>query len=143
MRNLSPPSLPCMCASFRRASRVLSQRYDEAMRPLGFTIAQFTILQALSLTGEVRQARLGEILAIDSTTLTRTLELMVRRGWIVKRFGKDRRERFIGPSKLGKREFDRALPAWQKVQEQLRTQMGEKRWKTLFNLTTDVTAMAT
>ena len=60
-----------MCANFRRAARALTQCYDEAFRPLGLTITQFTILQALSLAGEITQGTLGEILAMDSTTLTR------------------------------------------------------------------------
>jgi hypothetical protein len=42
------PNLPCMCASFRRAARVLTQLYDDALRPLGLRTTQFTILQALS-----------------------------------------------------------------------------------------------
>ncbi len=70
------PNLPCMCASFRRASRALTQLYDEALRPVGLRATQFTILQALSLTGEVSQGELAQILAMDSTTLTRTLRIM-------------------------------------------------------------------
>ncbi len=78
------PALECLCASFRRASRALTQLYDDALRPLGLTPTQFTILQALSLTGTVHQGRLGEILAMDSTTLTRTLNIMARHGWVEK-----------------------------------------------------------
>ena len=55
------PALSCMCASLRRASRVLTQHYDEAMRPLGLRATQFTILQALSLVGEISQGRLGRL----------------------------------------------------------------------------------
>ena len=79
-----PATIPlsCLCSSFRRASRVLTQHYQTAMRSLGLKATQFTLLQALSHTGEVSQGRLGEILAIDSTTLTRTLAIMERRGWI-------------------------------------------------------------
>ena len=76
MSKLSIPMLPCMCATFRRSARAVTQHYDEALRPLGLRATQFTILQALSLTGEVSQGELGEILAMDSTTLTRTLEIM-------------------------------------------------------------------
>src|SRR5690348_10334206 len=62
------PSLPCFCASLRRASRALTQVYEQALRPLGLRGTQFTILQALSLAGEVPQGELGRILAMDSTT---------------------------------------------------------------------------
>ena len=58
------PALACMCASLRRASRVLTQQYDEALRPLGLRATQFTVLQALSIVEEVSQGRLGEILAM-------------------------------------------------------------------------------
>ena len=79
-----PPTvaLPCMCASFRRAARALTQVYDKALRPYGLRATQFTILQALSLTGENSQGNLGSLLMLDSTTLTRTLRLMRTYGWI-------------------------------------------------------------
>jgi DNA-binding MarR family transcriptional regulator len=134
------PPLACMCASFRRASRALTQHYEDALRPLGLRATQFTILQALSLTGEVSQGKLGDILALDTTTLTRTLEIMIGREWIVKRQGKDRRERYLRLSNAGLAELKRALPYWERVQKNLRKQLGNKRWDKLLNLTNRVTA---
>ena len=110
------------------------------MRPLGVRGTQFTLLQALSHAGEVSQKTLGEILAIDSTTLTRTLAIMERQGWIGSRSGEDRRERLLSLSKTGKAEYKRALPRWEKVQRELRARFGEKRWNELLNLTNQVTA---
>ncbi len=135
--------LPCLSASFRRASRVLTQHYETAIRPLGLRGTQFTLLQALSLTGEVSQGKLGEILGIDSTTLTRTLAIMERRGWVASRSGEDRRERLLSLSKAGKAEYKRALPYWEKVQQELRARFGYKRWNELLNLTNQVTAEVT
>ena len=135
--------LPCLSASFRRTARVLNQHYEEALRPLGLRGTQFTLLQALSHTGEVSQGRLGEILAIDSTTLTRTLAIIERQGWIFSRPGDDRRERLLSLSKAGKAEYKRALPYWEKVQQELRARFGDKRWKQLFDLTNQVTAEVT
>ena len=135
--------LPCLSASFRRASRVLTQHYETAIRPLGLRGTQFTLLQALSLTGEVSQGKLGEILGIDSTTLTRTLAIMERRGWIASRSGEDRRERLLSLSKTGRAEYKHALPYWEKVQQELRARFGYKRWNELLNLTNQVTAEVT
>jgi DNA-binding MarR family transcriptional regulator len=143
MNKLAAIPLPCLSASFRRAARVLNQHYEEALRPLGLRGTQFTLLQAFSLTGEVSQGKLGEILSIDSTTLTRTLAIMERQGWISSRPGDDRRERLLTLSKAGVAEYKRALPHWQKVQQQLRTRFGDQRWKALFNLTNQVTAELT
>jgi DNA-binding MarR family transcriptional regulator len=136
-------ALPCMGASFRRASRVLTQYYDTALRPLGLRATQFTLLQALTQAGEVSQKTLGEILVIDSTTLTRTLAIMGRRGWIASRSGEDRRERWLSLSEAGRAEFQRARPHWEKVQQGLRARLGNKRWNQFLNLTNGVTAAVT
>ena len=137
------PKLPCMCANFRRTTRALTQLYENALRPLGLRATQFTILQALSLAGEVTQSQLGGILAMDSTTLTRTLRIMDREGWIVEHRGQDQRERRLRLSKAGETQFKRALPAWEKVQSQLRRQLGEQSWKNLLEITHQVTELVT
>jgi len=137
------PVLPCMCGNFRRTARALTQLYDQALRPLGLRATQFTILQFLSLAGEVSQGHLGEMLAMDSTTLTRTLEIMARRGWIAERRGEDRRERWLRLAKAGEAQLHRALPAWEKVQTRLRRQVGEQAWKNLLQLTNQVAELVT
>lgn len=143
MSNPALPNLPCMCATLRRCTRALTQHYEDALRPLGLRGSQFTILQALELAGEVSQGQLGEILAMDSTTLTRTLDIMGRHGWITKRSGRDRRERRLRLAKAGKVQLDRGLPAWQKVQSRLRRQLGDRRWDQLMKLTNEVTSTVT
>ena len=141
MKSLTIPTLPCMCANLRRAARALTQRYDEALRPLGLTITQFTILQALSLAGEITQGRLGEILVMDSTTLTRTLGVMNRQGWIAKNYGTDQRERRLRLTRVGISEFNHAVPHWQSAQEALRVRLGKQRWDDLTELINDTTSM--
>ncbi|MFB3916746.1 MAG: MarR family winged helix-turn-helix transcriptional regulator [Terriglobales bacterium] len=143
MSKTTRPSLPCMCASFRRVSRALTQLYDEALRPLGLRVTQFTVLQVLARRGEVSQGELGQMLAMDSTTLTRTLDIMCGRGWIVKRRGKDRRERLLSLSRAGRGQLKRAIPAWEKAQAQLHSQVGEARWEELLQLTSELTNVVT
>ena len=135
--------LPCLCGSFRRTSRALTQLYEEALRPLELRATQFTILQALSLAGEVSQGQLGEMLAMDSTSLTRTLAIMRRQGWIAERRGEDRRERWLRLANAGEVKLRRALPVWEKVQSRLRRQLGEQAWDNLLQLTYQVTSLVT
>ncbi len=137
------PALPCLCGSIRRTSRALTQFYEDALRPYGLRATQLTILQALSRTGEVSQRELGKILAMDSTSLTRTLRIMRREGWIVERPGKDRRERLLRMSEGGDKELKRVLPVWEQVQTGLRRQLGEQTWNQLFQLTNEVTRVVT
>ena len=133
--------LPCMCANLRRASRAVSQSYDEALRPLGLRNTQFTILQALSMAGELRQGDLGQLLAMDSTTLTRTLRIMGRQGWIDERRGEDRRARLLRLSKTGRAQFKRALSFWEKAQTKLERQLGDRRWNDLLKLSNEVKSL--
>lgn len=137
------PALECLCASFRRAARALTQHYDEALRPVGLRATQFTVLQALSIAKYIRQGRLGEVLAIDSTTLTRTLAIMSKRGWIAKVPGKDRRERRLHMTRAGEDLYRRALPQWEKVQARLRRRLGTEQWDRLLQITNSVTASVT
>jgi DNA-binding MarR family transcriptional regulator len=141
--NHALPDLRCMCGNFRRASRALTQLYDDALRPMSLRATQFTILQVLSKAGELSQGDLGQILAMDSTTLTRTLRIMGREGWIAERRGEDRRERWLRLAKAGRDQLNRALPRWEKVQAQIERQLGAKRWRDLHQLANEVTTVLT
>lgn len=138
----SIPPLPCLCASVRRASRALTQLYEEALRPTGIRGPQFTVLQALSLAGQVSQGKLGEILAMDSTTLTRTLGILVRRGWVSRTHGSDRREWRLGLTRKGKSQLNRAMVEWEKVQQAVEKRLGGKRLLELFRVADEITAIA-
>ena len=133
------PVLPCMCGSFRRTARALTQVYEAALRPLELRTTQLTVMQVLAKAGEVSQGRLGEIMAMDSTSLTRTLAIMIRKGWIAERRGKDRRERLLRLSRAGVAKLRRALPVWEEVQARVRREVGEKEWSELFRMTQEVT----
>jgi DNA-binding MarR family transcriptional regulator len=131
-----------MCANFRRTARALTQMYEESLRPLGLRATQLTILQALARAGKVSQRQLGEMLAMDSTSLTRTLAIMTRKSWIAERRGEDRRERHIRLSAAGEAKLKRAMPVWEEVQSRLRRKLGKQKWESLLQLTHHVTEIA-
>jgi DNA-binding MarR family transcriptional regulator len=132
-----------MCASFRRTSRALTQFYEQALRSIRLRPTQLTILQVLSRAGETSQGRLGEMLAMDSTTLTRTLAIMRRHSWIAERRGEDQRERWLSLSKTGETKLNLAMLVWEKVQSHLRKQLGDQAWNNLLQLTNQVTELVT
>src|SRR2546426_6222243 len=81
--------LPCACQNLRRVTRVVTRVYDQELRKAGLEITQFGLLTALAATGEANQKQLSAGFAMDSTTLTRTLGLLRRQGWIRVRRGKE------------------------------------------------------
>jgi DNA-binding MarR family transcriptional regulator len=128
-------SLPCACANLRRAARIVTQRYDQQLQPAGIKTTQFTLLQALTRTGSISQGNLGELLGLDSTTLTRTLALLRRKGWIRTKPGQDRREVRLTLTAEGKRKYLSALHYWQSAQRQLRRVLSEAGWKQMMEST--------
>jgi DNA-binding MarR family transcriptional regulator len=123
--------LPCACANLRRADRVVSQYYEAALRPSGLRITQFTLLQALQLASGISQKQLGALLQIDSTTLTRTLAPLRKKGWLRSAAGTDRRELRLSLTAAGKQAYERALPDWRRAQKGLRKALGKANWNHL------------
>jgi DNA-binding MarR family transcriptional regulator len=127
------PPLVCACASLRRAARAVTQAYDAELRAAGINPTQFTLLHCLSRFGEVSQGKLGELLAIDTTTLTRTLEPLRKSGWIRARPGDDRRERRWSLTPAGERQRVGAAPHWEAAQARLRARIGAGRFQSLLS----------
>jgi DNA-binding MarR family transcriptional regulator len=118
--------LPCTCANLRRAVRVVTQFYEDVLRPTGISATQFTLLQALNEVPEVSQKQLAELLEIDSTTLTRTLAPLRQKGWLRSEAGNDRRELRLSLTRAGQRHYDQALPYWQTAQKGMEQALGKK-----------------
>jgi DNA-binding MarR family transcriptional regulator len=127
------PPLVCACASLRRAARAVTQAYSAELGNAGMNPTQFTLLQFLSRLGEVSQGRLGELLAIDTTTLTRTLAPLRKSGWIRVRAGDDRRERHWSLTPAGDRQRAEAAPHWEAAQARLRARLGAGRFQSLLS----------
>jgi DNA-binding MarR family transcriptional regulator len=123
--------LPCACQNLRRATRAVTRIYDQELGKAGLEITQFSLLTALALTGEANQKRLSAGFAMDSTTLTRTLRLLLKQGWIRVRPGEDRRERVFSLTLAGKRKMAAAQPHWEQAERTLRRQLGDAGWKNM------------
>src|SRR5947208_8099644 len=67
---------PCVCNTLRMVSRVVTQLYDDCLRSSGLRVTQFSILAAVARLGEASLKQLEDELAIDQTTLTRSLTLL-------------------------------------------------------------------
>jgi len=123
--------LPCACANLRRAARAVTQLYEGELRRAGVRATQFTLLQVLAKAGPIRQGRLGEVLAMDSTTLTRTLRLLLEKGWIRRAVGADRRQRYFELTPAGQRQAEKVLPYWERAQRRLKKSLGLGGWAEL------------
>src|ERR1700731_4458750 len=116
--------LPCACQNLRRLSRIVTRIYDQELRKAGLEITQFGLLTALAAVGEANQKRLSAGFAMDSTTLTRTLGLLLKQGWVRAMRGKDRRERLFRLTQGGKRQMAEAQWYWERAEQRLQRELG-------------------
>jgi DNA-binding MarR family transcriptional regulator len=134
--------LPCACQDLRRLTRVVTRIYDQELRDTGLEITQFGLLTALGLIGEANQKQLSAGFVMDSTTLTRTLGLLRKQGWIAVRRGKDRRERLFSLTREGKRKLAAAQPYWERAEQRLRQKLGVADWKSMKHSVSRITKSA-
>lgn len=119
----------CTCFNVRRASRAVTQFYDDIMAPSGVKATQFTMLGAVALMGPASVTRLAEHLALDRTTLTRNLKVLAEQDLVAISAGEDRRERVVSLTGDGQAAIERATPVWHKAQDALTARFGEERWR--------------
>jgi DNA-binding MarR family transcriptional regulator len=125
------PVLPCACSTLRRAARAVTQLYEEELRPTGLRVTQFTLLMALDRSVGTSQGKLGEVLALDSTSLTRMLRLLAEEGWIRSAQGDDRRKRHLHLTAAGRRKLAEARTYWERAQRRLQAVLGQPTWEGL------------
>jgi DNA-binding MarR family transcriptional regulator len=134
--------LPCACANLRRAARAITRLYNRELRSEHIEVTQLTLLMALDRAGEVSQGRLGKLLALDSTTLTRVLELLRKKGWVKEKEGDDRRFRMIQLTVAGRAKLVQSMPHWKKAQSRIQKALGEQTMNELGETLELVTAIA-
>jgi DNA-binding MarR family transcriptional regulator len=117
----------CACQKVRMAARAVTRAYDQALRPSGLRITQFTILVAASVSGGLPLHRLAEILGLERTTLTRNLATIEKEG-LIRVARVDGRTRKVLLSPAGAARLKQALPFWDQAQRTLRRKLGEQGW---------------
>lgn len=121
----------CACTNLRKATRVVTQRFDRALKPSGVSANQLALLLACAAPDETTIAAVADALAADRTTLTRTLRPLARRGLIDIGRGPDRRERRIRITARGRDTLAEALPLWAAAEREFATALG---WETIEGL---------
>lgn len=103
----------CLCLHVQRAARALARRFDDALRPVGLTNGQFSLMMSLNRPVPPPMKPVAELLAMDQTTLTAALKPLQRRGWVeIIVNPDDRRERLLQLTPEGKAALAAAVPIW-------------------------------
>ena len=132
----------CACANLRKASRAVTQLYDELLRPTGLRATQYTLLVTLQLAGPIAISELAHLMGMDRTTLTRNLALVEKGGWATIAKGDDQRTHLVTLTREGSEAIAKALPLWEQAQERVVSELGRERFNTLLTHLSDVTKLS-
>ena len=118
----------CLCLHVQRAARALARRFDEALRPVGLTNGQFSLLMSLNRPDPPPMGAVASLLAMDRTTLTAALKPLQRRGLVaVAPDPADRRGRRLTLTPAGMALLSHALPIWESTHAALDARLDPAR----------------
>src|SRR5262249_6134735 len=115
----------CIAVRLRLLNRLVTNLYDDALRPLGLKVSQLNLLVVTAKLGLAQPAKVCDILQLDTSTLSRNVERMRARGWLEVVPGDDARTQPFRLTAQGKRLLERAVPAWEEAQGKAAELLGE------------------
>lgn len=115
----------CLCLHVQRAARALARRFDNAMKPIGLTNGQFSLMMSLNRPQPASMGSVVNLLAMDRTTLTAALKVLERRGLVKTAVDpKDRRGKLLSLTEDGMALLSAALPIWVRVHGEVDAELG-------------------
>src|SRR3954469_25683792 len=115
----------CVAVRLRMLNRVITNIYDNALRPLDLKVSQMNILVAAAKMGTARPADVCQYLHLDVSTLSRNVERMKARGWLEVVPDEDGRSQPFQLTPQGRKLLERAVPAWSEAQQQVKRVLGD------------------
>jgi DNA-binding MarR family transcriptional regulator len=115
----------CLCLHVQRTARTLARRFDNALRPLGLTNGQFSLMMSLNRPETPEIGAVASLLAMDRTTLTAALKPLCRRGLIkITTDLADHRARLLQLTPRGRNLLARAVPVWTSTHASVEASLG-------------------
>ncbi|TQR32824.1 MarR family transcriptional regulator [Lysinibacillus sphaericus] len=132
MKNINYTQI-CVCANLRKKTRLVTQFYDNLLQPTGLKVTQYSMLANIDLQQAVSISRLGEILLLDQTTITRNINLLKRNGYVdLTRDPQDARAKVITLTDKGVEKLNEAAPIWQDIQERIINDIGLEKYNDFY-----------
>ena len=110
----------CLCLHLQRAARAVARRFDAALRPVGLTSGQFSLLMSLNRPEPASIGSVSTLLAMDRTTLTANLKPLERRRLVTVTIDNtDKRTRRLALTPAGRALLGAAVPVWRRTHAEI------------------------
>lgn len=138
MPTARPFASPCACSRLRRATRAVTQLYDDALAPIGLRATQLSLLRTLHRQGTLRIGELAARNLLDRTALSRNLEPLAERKLVAIVPGRDARTREVTLTRQGIAAIAAAVPHWDRVQREVARHVGRERLDGLYEILREI-----
>jgi len=118
----------CLFAKTRTVSRFVTNVYTKALKDIGLTAVQYSMLTAILMLKRSNINDLSSVLKMDRTTINRNLKPLVRDGLVYVDESADRREKIVMITKEGEAIYKKGYENWKAAQEMLKETLGEPLW---------------
>ena len=109
-------SQECVARRLRQANRTITRLYDEALRSHGITVNQLNILAVIISEKQIQPSQLGKVLGMEKSTVSRTVDRMVKKNWIAVHPGEDSRTQRLSVTAKGRQLLVTVTPIWDRLQ---------------------------
>ncbi len=125
----------CVAVQIRKLNRAITNIYDEELRMHGLTVGQINILVAVAQIGEITPREIGAHLLLDKSTLSRSLQLMIKNGWLTGARSEAGRKQSVALTQKGEELLTAAAESWAKAQHRAKDLIGQSSLSALFRTT--------
>jgi len=141
MSQPQPFASPCTCSRLRRATRAVTQLYDDALEPVGLRVTQLSLLRTLQRQGTLRIGDLAARNLLDRTALSRNLDPLAEKKLVAIVPGRDARTREVTLTRDGTSAIAAAAPHWERAQREVARHVGRDRLDGLYDVLRDIEAL--
>ena len=116
----------CIADKLRLLNRIITNLYDEALRPTGMTTSQMNILMVVAKYGEATPLQIGDWLRMEKSTLSRNVRRLQQNGWLAIQPSNKGRTHTLKLTAKGNGALQKGLPLWESAQKEAEAILGNK-----------------
>ncbi|WHY76656.1 MarR family transcriptional regulator [Neobacillus sp. WH10] len=120
--------------TLHQLSRLLTNKLNEALKPLGLYSAQWAVIFTLKKRGSLTQTELCDYLFVEAPPMTRTIQRLVKQGYVKQVPGKDKREKHVQLTDEAINEYPRWVRVVNEVNQGLLNNFPEASQEELLKL---------
>ncbi|MGB3049644.1 MAG: MarR family transcriptional regulator [Polyangiales bacterium] len=124
----------CLARRVLMLTRTIGGLYNEALRPLGVTVAQLNLLVIVTKRGPVSPGEVAKRLNMEKSTMSRNVRLTEDHGWLSVSPGPSGRSQSLTIQPKGRKLIEKALPLWQGAQERASELLGERGARSIYTI---------